>query len=133
MLSARALKAAKTSESALRDDYDECLELVRATLYARIEAQVRRGKTQFTVMDFTTVLCDQERMPRTNVKPSTLFTGFWDKERKEHDFAALTRVGRGPLLAALVALFAPLGYELCDVSDPTRSQRRVLAVSVGDA
>ena len=131
MLSASALRSGTAADDALRDDYDACFQRVRDELYARIETQARRRKYDFVVMDYTSVLCDVERMPRTHVKPSTFFTGFWDKERRAHDGSSFARIGRDPLLLALRSVFTPLGYTLEDVSDPERSKRSVLKVRIG--
>lgn len=132
MLNAESLRNLNTPDPNLRKDFDACFEQASKELYRLIEQSARRRVYTFVVMDYMTSLCKEERMPLTHIKPSTFFTGFWDKQTRTHSFEAFEGSQCVPMLDKLVEVFEPLGYKLTDISDDSKSMRRVLQVQIGD-
>ena len=132
MKSARELRREHSLDADQRalilEDYNDASKRLTDILYTIIVENVSRQRYIFKVFDYINLLRD--RLPNTRMKPSTLFTGFWDPTMRAHRKGILEQCGLPLMLEQLQATFHPLGYMLEDISDPRKSKLRVLRVSV---
>ena len=115
----------------IQADFEECKNGTANAIYSIIEKNAAQRRFVFTIFNYTTLYKEYARMPRSNIKPSTFFTGFWNKTLQEHSRGILDEADVPDMLTALQETFHPLGYHLSDVSDAERSKHRVLKVTIG--
>lgn len=97
-------------------------------IYKEIVHNAQKNRYCFNIFNYHMLYNGNERLQGCHVKPSTLFTGFWDSVSCEHTWDGLAQAKVRPMLVELQEEFAPLGYHITDISDPSRSFKQVLQV-----
>jgi len=121
----------------LASDADKMLKAYVEYLVGRATVAAKRNSPSFKVWHYETLdeithcLTTKHDGLKAGVKPSTFFTGFWDKERKRHSQVEFWEAGVDKLLLArLQEVFKAKGYQLKDVSDPSKSFNKVLEMTL---
>jgi hypothetical protein len=67
---------------------------------------------------------------KTNIKPMTFFTGFWDTETEAFHYESFTEAGiKKMVFEKAVEILKEKEYDLTDISDPSKSKKKVCKIS----
>ena len=110
----------------LKHDHSIILESVVAHIRPLIVKACARKQSEVRLWNLTSVELNGEL--QLGVKPSTHWTGFWDKVLKVHDKSLWDEAGLKLMLDAINERIAP--FELEDISDPSMSYNRVYLCTI---
>lgn len=114
-----------------KQDHNTLKAMVVNHIYDMIKGSVSKGKTSIRVWNVNR-LHNNKRLPLSNMKPSTFFTGTWDPVRETHSKSLFEEAGLLPMLDTVIHTFKEKGYTVKDVSDKNLSNSMVLLVEWGD-
>ena len=114
----------------MRADFEDVKQGYIRLIYNEIEKHAASQRFVFNIFNYTQILDKNQRTSRMHIKPSTLFTGFFDPKSNTHSRGIMADAQLPFMLKALQEVFGPLGYELEDISDVSRSHIKVMCVRV---
>ena len=114
-----------------RSDYFALKASIVKYIYDIIKSSIAKGTNSVRVWNVNKI-DGNKRLPRSNMKPSTFFTGTWDPEKRSHCTCLFDEANLPLMLDAVVDTFKEKGYTVKDVSDKGLSNSMVLLVEWGE-
>ena len=113
---------------------DALLSFMRNVIVKKLSSEKQAGKEEVTIsfwdLHHSPALDDKalRSKMKTRMKPTTFFTGMWDRDRKEHDLSLWEKAGKGLMVEELRKAMLPC--LLVDATNLSLSKHRVLQVTV---
>jgi hypothetical protein len=125
----------------IRDDFKLVLQAFLDRLLDKVERQVKwnaknrsRAVTEVVLLRYMDVTewIDVDQM-KTNIKPMTFFTGFWNSDNQTFNFETFNECNiTSMVFEKAVEILEESGYTLTDISDIQVSRKKVCKISWGE-
>lgn len=122
----------------INHDYQIVLQGFLDRILDKVERQVRwnannkeKQLTEVVLVRYMDVYgwCNEAIM-KTRIKPTTFFTGFWNKDTREFNFVSFTESGIDKMIfEKATEILKEHGYVMEDISDPSKSKKKVCKIS----